>query len=1278
MALPVSGSPTTTFAATTDGQLLKGTSGNDALIAYGKPGTGLGTLVGGAGDDTYTVFSTKVRILEDTGEGIDSVKAYWTYALPDDVENLTLMGKGPNSAIGNDLDNIIVGGVGKNVIDGGAGNDELTGGGGNDTFFVQGIDTITDFSAGDKVNLQAFGKFTAYWQIRSALKQVGADTVLTIDPANKVIFQNTLVTSLTSSSFVYSNPVKLYKNVFADEFNTFKLNLGTGSTENWYPLFPRTGLAGHTTVDHGSVQYFTYPEDTGTYGQPIGINPFSLKDGVLTISMNKVTPEDSAKIYGYDYTSGNIDSIGSFHQTYGYFEARVKLAAGQGLHDAFWLLPMDGTWPPELDIVEQRGKDPTHVIGGVHSGEMSTAGLFTIPTATTEFHTYGLDWEPDFLTWYIDGVPVRTLPTPAGLDKPMYMLLNLGGGSPWAGDPDSTTPFPAQMQIDYVRVYASENTVEKGLPFNTVGTSGDDMLYGTILNDTLDGAAGYDELYGGVGNDTLIGSGTDRLDGGFGDDTYIVTSGDETISEGGDKGIDVVKTANASYTLGLNLENLVYTGSGAFNGAGNSEDNLITGGNFGNTLSGGAGNDVLKAGLGEDTLNGGEGDDVEYGYAGDDTLRGHEGNDSLFGGDGADLLKGDIGNDVLDGGAGDDLLMGEEDQDTLVGGAGNDKLDGGTGADIMKGGTGDDSYVVENAGDVVIENGGEGRDVVRVLIDRYALSGNVENLSYGGSGNFTGTGNALANAISGGSGNDTLDGGAGADVLSGGGGDDVFLFQAGQAHGDKVTGFTGAGVAGGDRLVFIGYGNSATLTQVDNSDYYTITADAAHGGFSETIQISNVKNLGSGDYQFNSSAAGNLAPTRILASQLDIEETAARGTVVGTLTAVDPDANDSSTFKLLDSAGGRFALDGSDIVLVGPVDYELQASHQIKVQATDSAGNVLVASFTVTIDNVTVGDTKSGTAGADYFTYEPDLTYDRVDGLAGDDTFTLAATTVELGADGSDAVFSLPASSTGSSLLALPDVAFGLANVEHAVITANRLTVSGSLADTALAMGELTVSGTSGSDRIDAFQAGVRTVIDGGSGNDTLKGGTLDDFLYGGSGSDKLYGGGGADIMAGGAGSDIYYLDDPADVVIEKAGEGTDRVSSKFSYTLGDNVENLTLSGTFSVDGTGNELGNVILGNKGDNIIDGAGGADTLIGGAGDDTFVLRFGEADGDGITDFAGAGLSGGDFLKFVGFAAGSTLEQLDGSDFYEIHSSNGALMATIQIDNVFNLDKGDYIFA
>ncbi|NML96221.1 family 16 glycosylhydrolase [Novosphingobium olei] len=1282
MAISESASPTTTFTANVDGQLLKGTSGNDALISFGKPGSGTGTLVGGLGDDTYTVYSTKIRVLEDAGEGIDSVRAYWTYSLPANVENLMLVGKGPNSAFGNALDNIIVGNAAKNVIDGGDGNDSLTGGGGNDVFFVKGNDIIADFTAGDKVNLINFTSFKSFAQVKAAISQVGSDAVLKLGPSDSVTFKNTAASSLTSTSFVLANQVQSYKNVFSDEFDSFKLNLGTGSTETWYPLFPRTGLAGHTTVDHGSVQYFTYPEDTGTYGQPIGVNPFSLDKGVLTITMDRVKPGDEGKFYGYSYTSGNIDSIGSFHQTYGYFEARLKLAAGQGLHDAFWLLPMDGTWPPELDIVEQRGADPTRVINGVHSSENTSAGTFSVPTATTEFHTYGLDWEPDYLTWYIDGVAVRTVPTPAGLDKPMYMLLNLGGGSDWAGDPDSTTPFPARMQIDYVRVYASENTVEKGQPFDKVGTPDADVMYGTTLNDRLDGGLGDDKLFGGAGNDTLIGDGSDLLDGGFGDDTYIVSSPDVVISEGGDKGNDLVETSLSSYTLGLNLENLTFTGSGAFSGAGNGEDNIIIGGNGGDTLSGGAGADVLKGGAGEDILNGGDGNDIAYGFAGDDVLRGNDGNDQLFGGDGADLIKGDAGDDTLDGGNGDDNLQGNDGNDTLIGGVGNDKLDGGVGADIMRGGGGDDTYIVDNAKDSVVENAGQGLDTVRVQLSSYALSANVENLTYTGVGNFSGTGNALANKIIAGAGNDTLNGGDGADILSGGSGNDDFIFVAGEAEGDKVTDFAGVNDGGADKLIFKGYG-AGTIKQVGTSDFYVITADAAHGSMSETIQLAGERALAAGDYVFakDGGVTGNSAPTKIAVSELAIDENAAPGDIVGTLSAIDPDAGDKITFKLLDSGGGAFAIKGNDIVLAGSLDYEARASYPIKVQATDSAGNALVATFTVTVNDVIIGDTFQGTSGADDFQYNPGWTFDRIDGLGGDDTLSVPAgsgqTTIE--AENGDVwiVIAAHEGSNGSGT-AYPEVAFKAANIENITVSGSNVTVGAGLSTTTLTSGELVLTGTDGSDTLNGTKSDISLTLQGGAGNDTLRGGAADDALFGGAGHDKLYGNGGSDTLVGGTGNDTYFVDSQFDKIVEQIGEGTDRVVTKFSYTLGDNLENLTLAGSADIYGTGNGLENTIIGNKGDNVLNGAGGADRLVGGSGNDTFVFQIGEGDGDVVQDFSGAGISGGDLLKFVGYGAGAYLTQVEDSDYYEIHLASGVTADTIQIAGAHNIGLGDYLFA
>ena len=167
---------------------------------------------------------------------------------------------------------------------------------------------------------------------------------------------------------------------------------------------------------------------------------------------------------------------------------------------------------------------------------------------------------------------------------------------------------------------------------------------------------------------------------------------------------------------------------------------------------------------------------------------------------------------------------------TMLGGTGNDTLDGGTGAQIMVGGPGNDTYVVNDAGDVVTEKFGEGTDLVKTSLASYTLGSNVENLTFIGSGNFIGTGNALANSIS---------GGAGIDTLTGGGGNDVFNFTAGKANGDTITDFVGSGSLAGDTLRFLGYGTAAqgaTLTQQNATDW---RVKSASGYISEIIRFSN-------------------------------------------------------------------------------------------------------------------------------------------------------------------------------------------------------------------------------------------------------------------------------------------------------------------------------------------------------------------------------------------------------------------------------------------------------
>lgn len=391
---------------------------------------------------------------------------------------------------------------------------------------------------------------------------------------------------------------------------------------------------------------------------------------------------------------------------------------------------------------------------------------------------------------------------------------------------------------------------------NIMGGSGRDTIYGDDSDDLIDGGDGDDILYGGDGDDTLQGGngndtldgngGEDRMKGGGGDDVYHITGSDSVREEQGE-GIDTVHIAG-NYRLRDNFENLVLEGKGKYKGEGNALDNKLIGNDADNVLSGLDGNDVLLGGKGNDTLNGGngkdrldggEGKDILVGGDGDDTYvytfedemresdnggfdtvivsgnytlqknfeglilggtkdfsgTGNEVGNEISGNSGANLLKGLAGNDTLRGNAGDDILDGGDGDDTLYGGDGDDTLKGGAGKDTLKGGKGNDTYYFEE-GDVMIEDPNGGIDTVHVS-SNHVLNTNFENLILDGNGNFSGTGNSLANEIRGNGGNNILKGNAGNDRLFGAAGDDVIAggdgddwLDGGLGH-DRLTGGSG-------------------------------------------------------------------------------------------------------------------------------------------------------------------------------------------------------------------------------------------------------------------------------------------------------------------------------------------------------------------------------------------------------------------------------------------------------------------------------------------------------
>ena len=206
-----------------------------------------------------------------------------------------------------------------------------------------------------------------------------------------------------------------------------------------------------------------------------------LEDGRLTIKALKETFTGPDRITR-NYTSARLLTKNKFSQTYGRFEARIKVPYGQGIWPAFWMLGdnIDTTrWPNcgEIDIMENIGKEPSIVHGTLHgpgySGGSGISAAYTLPGGkkfADDFHTFAVEWEPNVMRFYVDGLLYKTR-TPADLpaatswvfDHPFFIILNVAVGGTWPGNPDATTVFPQQMLIDYVRVYQRSSPAKRAV-----------------------------------------------------------------------------------------------------------------------------------------------------------------------------------------------------------------------------------------------------------------------------------------------------------------------------------------------------------------------------------------------------------------------------------------------------------------------------------------------------------------------------------------------------------------------------------------------------------------------------------------------------------------------------------------------------------------------------------------------------------------------------------------------------------------------------------------------
>ena len=235
---------------------------------------------------------------------------------------------------------------------------------------------------------------------------------------------------------------------FRDEFNSLSLDTGTTATDAKFWNSAMHGGYVRSLTGNKEQQIYLDPDYKG-----LGVNPFSVKNGILTI---KAAPASTAvkNATGYSYTSGALTSQGEFSQKYGYFEMRAQVPEGKGLWPAFWLLNDNENWPPELDVMETIGSEMNKVHQTIHSdyGNKGKTTYFD-SNISDAYHTFGMDWTKENITFYIDGKATSTMATPADLHSSMYLVMNMAVGGSWPGSPDGSTFKNATYNIDYVRVY---------------------------------------------------------------------------------------------------------------------------------------------------------------------------------------------------------------------------------------------------------------------------------------------------------------------------------------------------------------------------------------------------------------------------------------------------------------------------------------------------------------------------------------------------------------------------------------------------------------------------------------------------------------------------------------------------------------------------------------------------------------------------------------------------------------------------------------------------------
>jgi Ca2+-binding RTX toxin-like protein len=733
------------------------------------------------------------------------------------------------------------------------------------------------------------------------------------------------------------------------------------------------------------------------------------------------------------------------------------------------------------------------------------------------------------------------------------------------------------------------------------------LITGNGGDDTLTAGSGRDTLMAGSGNDTLVaGSGTDLLEGGTGTSTYLFDSGWGAAEVQPGTGSGTIEfgagITPSDLTVGLTTDSngdpalLIGDGSGSI---------TVEGGLTGSvgTFDFADGTQVSLVGLFGATSAASE---SLVGASGNATFETSSGV-SLSGGSGQDTIFAWGNNDTLSAGSGGAAVFAEGTDDLVTGSSASDTLAAGAAGTTLIGGTGNEVFEVSDPTDVVeAQADAAGNEIyssvsytLPTAVDVLTLTGTANLSAIGNSdaGNLI-TGNAGEDTLTAASGSDTLDSGSGIDTLVGGGGPDTFvvnnsadvvepvIFTGSQDTIDSSVNYDLAAAVGTLNLI-----GSADLYAEDDYGYATITGN----GGNDTL------------------AGGSGADTLVAGTGVDTLET---GTGNNTFVI-----NSVSDVFVLDSNGwGNDTVDSSVSYVLSDPFAALNLTGSADLSGTDDYGYATVTGNegNDTLIGGSISDTLVAGAGVD-----------TLEAGTGNNTFVINNTddVIEAGsAPGDDTVDS--------------SVSYALVQGLDTLL----LTGSGNLEGEGNADASNLLEANSGNDTLSAG-SGSDTLM-GGSGSDLLIGGAGEDELLGGLGPDTLVAGGGSDTLVAGSGANTFVINN-ADDVIELDGQtGNSTVESSVSFTLGEGLDTLELTGSANLTGNGNaDASNLLEANAGNDTLIAGSGSDMVIGGSGSDSLTAGSGND-----TLVAGSGAS-----TLIGGSGDDTLVAGSGSDVLEGGTGN-----------------------